>query len=211
LTVLLYLLLDDKMTKEVIYTLLLEGNHYYVGRTNNVNRRYKQHESGKGSVWTSKYKPVRIYNVDPLVHPYQELTTTLSTMKDKGIDLVRGDIFTSEHLSNVQITYIRMSIASEGGLCYVCMQEGHLAKYCPNRHCNQDSSSPSPFDKHPNKNSNKNLSKHPNKGVSTTTSQKGNKTKTKTTAKASKILHSKKTPVKSNKTKETKETICVIM
>jgi len=123
-----------KMVKEVIYVLLLQGNNYYVGRTNNVDRRFKQHESGKcGSVWTAKHKPVRVYNTEPLIHPYQELTTTLTMMKEHGIERVRGDVFTSEHLSDVQMTQIKMSIASEDGLCYVCMEKGHVAQYCPNR------------------------------------------------------------------------------
>jgi predicted GIY-YIG superfamily endonuclease len=128
------------MTKEVIYTLLLQGNHYYVGRTNNVNRRFKQHEneSGKGSIWTSKYKPIKVYNVEPLIHPYQELTTTLTMMKEHGIERVRGDIFTAEHLSDAQMKQIKMSIASEDGLCYVCMQKGHIAQYCPNRKNSSD-------------------------------------------------------------------------
>jgi len=120
------------MSQEWIYTLQLQGSRYYVGRTNNMTRRWQEHQSGKGSSWTRAHKPLKIVAQQEKVHKYQELTTTLSLMAEKGIDKVRGDIFTTQHLDETQLLYIKMLIASEDSLCYHCLQPGHFAAYCPN-------------------------------------------------------------------------------
>jgi predicted GIY-YIG superfamily endonuclease len=41
-----------------IYILKLEHNKYYIGKTNNVNKRLNDHMSNNGSQWTKKYKPI---------------------------------------------------------------------------------------------------------------------------------------------------------
>jgi len=49
-------------TNKVWYAYLLElrDGQYYIGITGNVAKRYERHCSGKGSLWTAKYRPVRI-------------------------------------------------------------------------------------------------------------------------------------------------------
>ena len=43
-----------------IYVLKLKGGKYYVGRTDkNAIVRFKEHQVGKGSAWTRKYKPTK--------------------------------------------------------------------------------------------------------------------------------------------------------
>ena len=46
------------MEKTNIYVLKLQGGRYYVGKSQDVIGRYKQHMDGKGSAWTKKYKPI---------------------------------------------------------------------------------------------------------------------------------------------------------
>ena len=48
------------MSTTNIYILRLTDGKYYVGKTDNVEKRYQQHLSGNGSAWTSKYKPIAI-------------------------------------------------------------------------------------------------------------------------------------------------------
>lgn len=48
------------MPKYYIYTLELENNKVYVGVTNNLAKRYKQHATGKGANYTRKHRPIRI-------------------------------------------------------------------------------------------------------------------------------------------------------
>lgn len=52
-----------------VYVLKCEGNHYYVGTTSRLFRRFREHEHGVGGLNTSLYPPeqiVAIYKVDTL-------------------------------------------------------------------------------------------------------------------------------------------------
>ena len=42
-----------------IYVLKLEQGKYYIGKTNNIKRRYMEHLQGSGASCTAKYKPLR--------------------------------------------------------------------------------------------------------------------------------------------------------
>ena len=53
--------IEDTCKEGVVYILLLEGNHYYVGTTGNMEERMKAHfEGGGGSYWTMKYRPIKV-------------------------------------------------------------------------------------------------------------------------------------------------------
>jgi hypothetical protein len=56
--------------KKWFYVLELAGGRYYVGISNNVVRRARQHHEGKGAVWTKLHSPV---NVDLLIPESSEL------------------------------------------------------------------------------------------------------------------------------------------
>ena len=43
-----------------IYILELQENKFYVGKTNNPNFRLNRHFNSNGSVWTKKYKPIKV-------------------------------------------------------------------------------------------------------------------------------------------------------
>lgn len=45
-----------------IYILKLSNSKWYIGKTNNINKRFKQHIDNKylGSSWTNLYKPIKI-------------------------------------------------------------------------------------------------------------------------------------------------------
>ena len=45
---------------QYVYILKLQEDKYYVGYTTNVARRVIEHMFGKGSIWTSRYKPVEL-------------------------------------------------------------------------------------------------------------------------------------------------------
>ena len=42
-----------------IYILRLEDNKYYVGKTNNIKKRIKQHKESYGSSWTKNISLLR--------------------------------------------------------------------------------------------------------------------------------------------------------
>ena len=43
-----------------IYILKLEFDKYYVGKTNNPYFRLNNHFNSFGSIWTKKYKPIKV-------------------------------------------------------------------------------------------------------------------------------------------------------
>lgn len=48
------------MDKGYLYILECEDGSFYVGSTNNVERRFRQHLSGKGADYTRTHKPQRV-------------------------------------------------------------------------------------------------------------------------------------------------------
>jgi len=50
----------DISVKFWMYILSCSNGSYYVGHTDNVKRRLKEHNAGKGSTHTAKYGPVRL-------------------------------------------------------------------------------------------------------------------------------------------------------
>ena len=52
-----------------IYIIELENNKYYIGKTSNPDFRINQHFNGDGSMWTRKYKPIRLYSLIPNCDP----------------------------------------------------------------------------------------------------------------------------------------------
>lgn len=46
--------------KHYVYLLLIENGSYYCGYTNNVEKRFEKHISGKGAKYTRAHKPIKI-------------------------------------------------------------------------------------------------------------------------------------------------------
>jgi predicted GIY-YIG superfamily endonuclease len=55
-----------------IYILKLQGGRYYIGKSDNVSKRYEQHLNGSGSSWTKKYKPISVDKIIPNASPFDE-------------------------------------------------------------------------------------------------------------------------------------------
>lgn len=50
-----------------VYVILCSDEHYYVGTTTNVARRFSEHKNGKhGASFTKRHKPIKIVSVDDL-------------------------------------------------------------------------------------------------------------------------------------------------
>lgn len=74
----------------VVYVLLLKNAHFYVGITNNLKKRLKQHFSGVGAVWTKKYQPIDVLEIIPNGSLLLETKVTRDYMNRYGKDRVRG-------------------------------------------------------------------------------------------------------------------------
>ena len=69
-----------------LYILELEENKYYIGTSNNINQRLKDHKMGNGSEWTKKYKFVKTIEIIENSDHFEELKYTLIYMEKYKID-----------------------------------------------------------------------------------------------------------------------------
>jgi hypothetical protein len=117
-----------------IYVLQLEDNSggykYYIGKTNNPNRRLLEHCNSEGSSWTKMYKPIKVVTIIQDCSHFDEDKYTLEYMSIHGIDNVRGGSFCSVFLSlDVKIMIERM-IRGSTDKCFKCGKSGHFSSNC---------------------------------------------------------------------------------
>ncbi len=78
------------LTKNYIYVLKLVEDKYYVGRTSNIFRRIQEHFTGVGSIYTKKYKPLKVIEVEEETTTDDERFKTMAVMEKYGWERVRG-------------------------------------------------------------------------------------------------------------------------
>jgi len=118
------------MSNTNIYVLRLEGDRYYVGKSDNIMNRYEQHLNGSGSAWTRKYKPVSLEKIIKNVSSFEEDKVTKEYMSKYGIDKVRGGSYVEIQLSKFHTDALKMEIWAAKDLCTQCGRSGHFVKDC---------------------------------------------------------------------------------
>ena len=134
------------MEKTNIYVLKLQGNKYYVGKSQDVIGRYQQHMSGQGSAWTKKHKPMSLLECKSDVSPFEEDKVVKECMAKYGIENVRGGSYSQVTLDQVQIEALTRELRGGTDACNQCGQKGHFIKFCPNKNSFQKAKSKKSFD-----------------------------------------------------------------
>jgi predicted GIY-YIG superfamily endonuclease len=116
---------------ESLYVLQLENDKWYVGKTHDIAKRFKEHQSGKGSAWTTANKPLKIVETRRLKDEYDETNTTKELMKKYGIDNVRGGAYVQVVMPEHVEKTLKMEIRGDSGACFKCGLGGHFAVECP--------------------------------------------------------------------------------
>ena len=129
---------------EQIYVLKCSNNKYYVGKTTNFMRRYEEHKSGKGSAWTSKYKPVDMIECRPSTGKHDEDNTTETLMEKHGIENVRGGSYAQIVLPDDVTSVLQRKFGAIMDKCYKCNLTGHFATKCPNVSSPKEAPTPPP-------------------------------------------------------------------
>ncbi len=121
-----------------IYVLKLNNDKYYVGRTNDLQKRLENHKNGLGSEYTKRHVFVSVEKIIDNANVFDEDRYTLEYMAIYGIDNVRGGSYTREKLSDEEYTLLNKQISNALDVCFKCHKKGHFAKYCPqskNKYC----------------------------------------------------------------------------
>jgi predicted GIY-YIG superfamily endonuclease len=118
------------MSTTNIYILKLQGGRYYIGKSDNVLKRYEQHLNGNGSSWTKKYKPISVDKIIPNASAFDEDKYTKEYMSKYGMDKVRGGSYVNVELDEFQKQSINTEIWGAKDLCTQCGRAGHFVKYC---------------------------------------------------------------------------------
>lgn len=116
-----------------IYIIALEQGKYYVGKTNDVDYRLRNHGNGNGSAWTKKYKPIEVIELVPDCNDFDEDKYTLMYMDKYGIDNVRGGSYVTIRLNTETHKQLEKILCSTKNKCLRCGKDGHYIKNCPDK------------------------------------------------------------------------------
>lgn len=115
----------------IVYVLRLDNNKYYVGRTNNLERRIEEHKNGYGSAWTKKYKFIELIKSFDADSPFYEDMIVKTMMHTHGIENVRGGSYSQVWLPKDKYMHLLHEMNGATDKCFKCGQD-HFIKDCPN-------------------------------------------------------------------------------
>lgn len=95
-----------------IYVLELQGNKYYVGKTNHTFQRFNQHKSGSGAKWTQKHKVKDLFAFHKDMKETDENKITIQMMKKYGVRNVRGGSWTKVNMTEAEIKRLEKRISA---------------------------------------------------------------------------------------------------
>ena len=113
-----------------VYVLKLSLNKWYVGITNDVQKRYNEHLFDNKCVWTSLYRPIKIEQIIPTDTNFDEDKYTKIYMNRYGIENVRGGSYVQKIISDEQKNVLEQEFRNVNQQCFRCGKAGHFVSQC---------------------------------------------------------------------------------
>lgn len=121
-----------------VYHIRCVGGNHYVGKTENLDRRYAEHASGRGSTWTRKNPPLPLpdglqvlsWHDSDMDASAAEQTETVRLMSEYGIGSVRGGKYVQIKLDDATFKSAVADVGQRTGACTRCGRKGHFVKDC---------------------------------------------------------------------------------
>lgn len=114
-----------------VYVLALEGGKYYVGRTNDPQRRIEAHRTGRGAAWTRLHKPLPdVEQLIPAASAFEEDKVVKEYMLKYGIANVRGGVYSNIELTAEQTKLLNIELWGAEDRCIRCGRASHFVRNC---------------------------------------------------------------------------------
>jgi predicted GIY-YIG superfamily endonuclease len=112
-----------------VYSLLCDDDTYYIGKASNVEKRFRKHKSGNGSLWTRTHTPLKIVEIRENVSPFEEDKMVKEYMFKYGIDKVRGGSYIQLELNSCQLYTLKRELWMASDHCFQCGDK-HYCRDC---------------------------------------------------------------------------------
>ncbi len=116
--------------RSIIYILKLINDKYYIGKTTNLEARFKQHVNGSGSEYTKIYPPIEIFKTYECTSLFDEDKYVKEYMLEYGIDNVRGGTYSMLVLNENKKISLKEEFRHATNCCFKCGKNDHFAKNC---------------------------------------------------------------------------------
>jgi len=118
------------MEPTTIYVLELQDNHYYIGKSSNVEERYFDYINGQGAAWTKLHSPIKILTIYNEMSSFDEDKITKEYMFKYGINKVRGGLYVTVNLDVNTLEFLQKEIRGVNNCCIRCGKPGHFISTC---------------------------------------------------------------------------------
>ena len=116
--------------RTAVYVLELEDGKYYVGSSDDPEKRFLDHVSGQGAAWTREHWPIRILKIIEGASVFEEDKVTKEYMAMYGIDNVRGGSYVLPTLPPEDKRCLKKEIWMAKKLCMRCGRSNHFVTSC---------------------------------------------------------------------------------
>ncbi len=122
--------MKNNLCKMIVYVIQLFDDKFYIGRTNNLNRRLEEHKNGRGSEWTKKYPFINLLKAVNTNDLFIEDKYVKMYMNKYGINNVRGGSYSNIELNKEQENLLKKELNTINNNCYRCGRNSHYIKNC---------------------------------------------------------------------------------